>query len=73
VVQAYIERIKKVNPLVNAVVGDRFHDALQQAAQVDTILDSGNIPDRYSEEKAPILGVPFTSKDAFAIQGMFIF
>ncbi|XP_064628283.1 fatty-acid amide hydrolase 2-A-like isoform X2 [Lineus longissimus] len=69
VVQAYIDRIKKVNPLVNAVVGDRFHDALQQAAEVDTILDSGNIPERYSEERAPILGVPFTSKDAFAIKG----
>ena len=31
------------------------------------------IPDKYSEENAPFLGVPFTAKEAFGITGRVIF
>ncbi|NXW05325.1 FAAH2 hydrolase, partial [Fregetta grallaria] len=69
VVEAYVERIKEVNPLINAVVKDRFEEALQEARQVDKLLSEGP-GDDYLEEKFPLLGVPITVKEAFALHGM---
>uniref|UniRef100_A0A669PUZ9 Fatty acid amide hydrolase 2 n=1 Tax=Phasianus colchicus TaxID=9054 RepID=A0A669PUZ9_PHACC len=68
VVEAYIERIREVNPLINAVVKDRFEEALQEARQVDQLLAEGRTDD--SLEKYPFLGVPFTVKEAFSLHGM---
>lgn len=34
-VQAYIDRCRMVNPLVNAIVEDRFEDALEEGRQID--------------------------------------
>ncbi|KAJ7418941.1 Fatty-acid amide hydrolase 2 [Willisornis vidua] len=69
VVEAYVERIKEVNPLINAVVKDRFEEALQEARQVDKLLSEGP-GDDYLEEKYPLLGVPITVKEAFSLHGM---
>uniref|UniRef100_A0A8C9L9Q5 Amidase domain-containing protein n=1 Tax=Pavo cristatus TaxID=9049 RepID=A0A8C9L9Q5_PAVCR len=68
VVEAYVERIREVNPLINAVVKDRFEEALQEARQVDQLLAEGRADD--SLEKYPFLGVPFTVKEAFSLHGM---
>ncbi|XP_071497862.1 fatty-acid amide hydrolase 2-like [Diadema antillarum] len=70
VVEAYIARIKEVNGLLNAMVVERFNDALAEARQVDEMLDSGNVPDRFSEKNAPFLGVPVSIKEAFSVKGM---
>ena len=51
------------------MVADRFHEAVREAEEVDRILDSGDIDDRYSEENAPLLGVPLSVKEAFALKG----
>ncbi|KQK78985.1 fatty-acid amide hydrolase 2-like protein [Amazona aestiva] len=69
VVEAYVERIREVNPLVNAVVKDRFEEALQEARQVDQLLSEGPGNDCL-EEKFPLLGVPITVKEAFSLHGM---
>ncbi|XP_041280149.1 fatty-acid amide hydrolase 2 isoform X2 [Onychostruthus taczanowskii] len=69
VVEAYVERIKEVNPLINAVVKDRFEEALQEARQVDKLLSEGPADDCL-EEKFPLLGVPITVKEAFSLYGM---
>ncbi|XP_063273002.1 fatty-acid amide hydrolase 2 isoform X1 [Prinia subflava] len=69
VVEAYVERIKEVNPLINAVVKDRFEEALQEARQVDKLLSEGPSDDCL-EEKFPLLGVPVTVKEAFSLYGM---
>jgi len=69
VVKAYIEQIRAVNPILNAMVCHRFDKALVEAAEVDKLLQSGNIPDDWSPEKAPFLGVPITIKEAFALEG----
>ena len=69
VMEAFISRIKEVNPALNAVVSERFEDALQQAKDVDQVLSSSKIPEEYQQDKAPFLGVPFTAKEAFAITG----
>ncbi|KAG2466085.1 fatty-acid amide hydrolase 2-B [Polypterus senegalus] len=70
VVQTYISRIEEVNPEVNAVVKDRFALALQEAEQVDRLLAEESEDEASLEEKYPLLGVPVTVKEAFALQGM---
>ena len=69
VVDAFIARIKEVNPLLNAVVADRFEDARREATELDRLLDSGNLPEELSEQNAPYLGVPVTTKEAISIAG----
>jgi len=69
VVDAFITRIKEVNPQLNAVVADRFEDARKEAAEVDRVLDSGNLPEELSEQSAPYLGVPITTKESISVTG----
>ncbi|XP_071955028.1 fatty-acid amide hydrolase 2-A-like [Antedon mediterranea] len=70
VIEAYIERIQLVNPFLNAVVANRFEEALEEARKVDKILDSPTLDDKYSEASTPFLGVPLTVKEAFACIGL---
>ena len=49
-VQAAIDRIERTNPVLNAVITERFDAALAEAATVD--------------RRAPFAGVPFLAKDA---------
>jgi len=70
VIDAFVARVKEVNPLINTVVADRFEDARKDAAEVDRVLDSGSVPDGLSEQNAPYLGVPFTAKEALSIAGI---
>ncbi|XP_028167365.1 fatty-acid amide hydrolase 2-like [Ostrinia furnacalis] len=67
-VTACIERIKAVNPVLNAVVDERFEDALKEAKEIDKKIAEG-LPKEYFEKK-PFLGVPFTSKESQAVAGM---
>ncbi|XP_026321690.1 fatty-acid amide hydrolase 2-like [Hyposmocoma kahamanoa] len=67
-VRAVIERIKQVNPIINAVAEERYVAALDEAREVDRIIAAG-----MSEEEArkkPFLGVPFTLKESHAMKGM---
>ncbi|XP_075068996.1 fatty-acid amide hydrolase 2 [Mixophyes fleayi] len=70
VVQSFISRIREVNPALNAVVCDRFDDALQEAHAVDDLVSSGTEDEATLKKKYPLLGVPLTVKEAFALQGM---
>ncbi|MCB1189066.1 MAG: amidase [Leptospiraceae bacterium] len=65
VVKAHIEHIKKVNPLLNAVVKDRFTEALKEANLADS-----KIRDYPIEALPPFYGVPCTIKEHFALKGM---
>lgn len=67
VVGAFIERIKAVNPLVNAVVDQRFADALREARELDARLDA--TPDDEALRGLPLLGVPLTVKESIAVKG----
>lgn len=64
VVKIHIEHIKKVNPILNAIVKDRFESALKEAKGVDEHLksDPENVPLYY--------GVPCTIKETFSLKGM---
>lgn len=65
VVKAHIEHIKKVNPLLNAVVKERFQDAMREAEIADS-----KINDYPIEALPPFYGVPCTIKEHFALKGM---
>ncbi|KAG9345820.1 hypothetical protein JZ751_008974 [Albula glossodonta] len=97
VVQAYVDRIQEVNPLINAVVKERQGDNcfkrtflivffsllflafpffslssalfLPEAAQVDKLIDEEEGGEDVLEDRLPLLGVPLTVKEAFALQG----
>lgn len=70
VVQAYIDRIQEVNPLVNALIKDRFSTALQEAALVDKLIEEESGGEDVLEDRLPLLGVPLSVKESFSLQGM---
>lgn len=60
-----------MNPYLNAVVEDRFEEALTDAKEVDKRLaefrKSGKLHNL--ETKYPFLGVPFTVKESCSLSG----
>jgi fatty acid amide hydrolase 2 len=64
VVEAHIAHIRRVNPVINAVVRDRFAEALAEADRADARTRSSH------NELPPFHGVPCTIKEAFALTGM---
>ncbi|XP_076754814.1 fatty-acid amide hydrolase 2-B [Xylocopa sonorina] len=70
VVQAYIERIKEVNSLLNAVVNERFEDALYEAKMYDAQLKDGKVTASYLETEKPLYGVPVTIKEICGVKGL---
>ncbi|XP_074027592.1 fatty-acid amide hydrolase 2-A isoform X2 [Leptinotarsa decemlineata] len=69
VVQAFIDRIKEVNPVLNAVVDSRYEEALREAKEIDEDIRNGTIQDVDFQTK-PFLGVPFTTKESTAVKGL---
>ena len=51
----------------------RYAAALEEARAIDRVLKSDNIPQQYSVENAPLLGIPFTAKEAFAVTGSLLY
>ena len=69
--EVFIDRINAVNASINAVVADRFLEALQEAKEIDEMLSEMTQDQRDELEFVkPFLGVPFTAKEAFAITGL---
>ncbi|XP_050082963.1 fatty-acid amide hydrolase 2-B isoform X1 [Anopheles aquasalis] len=71
VVQAYVNRCRQVNPLLNAIVEDRFEEALEDARSVDRQLAEGLLgtPEQLARDK-PLLGLPVSIKESLAVEGM---
>ena len=63
VVHIHIKHIKEVNPLLNAVVEERFSAALIEAKKMDDQLHS------HSDNKL-LYGVPMSIKESFNVKGM---
>lgn len=70
VVEAYIERCREVNPLVNAIVEDRFELAIEEAREIDGRIASGEKTYEEMERETPLLGLPVTVKESIAVKGM---
>ncbi|KAL6425510.1 hypothetical protein ACFW04_009582 [Cataglyphis niger] len=69
VVNAYVLQIKKVNPILNAVVDNRFGDAIYEAKIYDEQLASGKFDIETLEKEKPLYGVPLTVKECCALKG----
>jgi amidase len=63
VVRAFLERIEKVNPKINAVVQLRADAAIGEARAADRAI-------REKKIQGPLHGVPFTVKDSFDTAGL---
>lgn len=63
-VELHIERVRAVNPALNAMVQDRFDEARAEARAADARLRGGEA------DLPPLLGVPCTIKECFALHGM---
>jgi fatty acid amide hydrolase 2 len=61
--EAFIARIQQINPVLNAVVCDRFDEARAEARAADSRLANG-------DELPPFHGVPCSIKESFALTGM---
>lgn len=59
-----------MNPILNAVVEDRFTSALEEAKKVDQLLAKNNSDNSVLEKNFPLLGVPITVKESIAVVGM---
>jgi len=66
VVEAHIAHARKVNPALNAIVRERFGEALREADEADARV----LQDKGRDELPPLHGVPCTIKEAFALTGM---
>ena len=66
VVEAHVELLRRVNPRINAVVADRFDAALEEADAADARVAEAADPDSLP----PLLGVPCTIKESFAVEGL---
>jgi fatty acid amide hydrolase 2 len=70
VMKTFIQRAKEVNPIINAIVCERYSEALEEAREVDRVLSLDHVPEEYSEASKPFLGVPLSVKECFALKGM---
>ncbi|PAV28774.1 amidase [Virgibacillus profundi] len=60
---AYIEHIKKINPTINALVENRFSQAINEAKEKDKLLQK-------NEHTGPLYGVPISVKESFDVENM---
>ncbi|XP_008187748.1 fatty-acid amide hydrolase 2-A [Acyrthosiphon pisum] len=72
VVECFIKRIEKVNPILNAVVDTRFDKALAEADEYDKLIELANTEEKINLifDGKPLFGIPFTSKESTGAKGM---
>lgn len=73
VVRAYIKRIREVNPLTNSIIDERFDEAIEDAKAIDRAVQAELAGESTGEDSIldkPLIGVPFSCKDSFAIKGL---
>lgn len=71
VVLAFIERCRQIDPLVHAIIDERFDDALRDARSVDVFLRNDEMNVSELEKIKPLLGLPITIKEACKVKGTF--
>ncbi|KAJ0178610.1 hypothetical protein K1T71_005385 [Dendrolimus kikuchii] len=68
----YINRVKEVEPFLNAVVEDRYKAAIDEAKAVDRQMEEAKRSGKFGEliKEKPLLGVPFTVKESCSLEGL---
>jgi fatty acid amide hydrolase 2 len=64
-VAAHVELARVVNPTINAIVVERYEQAMAEAAQADA-----HIARNGTDALPPLFGVPCTIKESFAVAGL---
>lgn len=70
VMATYIQRIKEVEPQINACPDQRFEDAMKDAVEVDRFFASTGKSEEEIAKETPLLGIPFTCKESVGVKGM---
>ncbi|XP_066603444.1 fatty-acid amide hydrolase 2-B-like [Prorops nasuta] len=70
IIRIYVARCKEVNGALNAIVDERFEDALEEARQVDALIRSNVKTQEQLAKETPLLGVPITVKESIALKGL---
>lgn len=72
--RSYIKRGLAVNPQINAIIDNRFDDAIKDAIEVDKKvqqeLNGEASGDGHRVIDLPLLGVPFSVKDSISVKGL---
>jgi fatty acid amide hydrolase 2 len=68
VVEAHVEHARRVNPVVNAIVVERYEQALAEADRADERIAATPLDER--DRLPPLWGVPCTVKESFAFAGL---
>lgn len=58
-----------MNPIVNAIVQDRFKEAQKEADEVDEYIAANLDNVEKIEKDKPLLGIPFTVKETCSLKG----
>lgn len=61
--KTYIEQINKTNPFINAMIEERFTEALAEAKECDEAISKG-------EANGRLFGVPISIKEAYNVAGL---
>lgn len=70
VVESFIARIRRINPIINAMVDKRFEQALKEAREIDRKLsDARDNQGDTSILKLPLVGVPVSVKETISVDG----
>lgn len=68
-VLAFTKRCREVNPLINAIMENRFDNALVDAKKVDAYLNKNELTISELKLRKPLLGIPLTVKEACQVKG----
>lgn len=70
IVEAHASRLRQLEPRINAVVGERFEQAVGEATAVDQRIAKAALRGGEDLDSSPLLGVPFTVVESIAVAGM---
>lgn len=70
VVRAFINRIRTVQPHLNAIIDERFDAAIKESKAIDEFLRTTELTEEELGQQKPFLGLPFTAKDSIQVAGM---
>lgn len=72
VVESFISRIRRINPIINAVVDKRFEQAIKEAREIDRKIKAARDGELGSDKSIldlPLVGVPVSVKETISVDG----
>lgn len=70
IVRAFINRARLVQGYLNAIIDDRYDQAIEDAKAIDEFLKTCTLTENELADQKPFLGIPFTVKDSVQVTGM---